>query len=223
MARGQRAVSDDLKEIRRAAILDAALRLFRRTSFEAITMAEVASECGIAKGTVYLYFATKEALFLALLTDQFADWFSALGAYLDAPADEVSASGHFVEWVVESLLQRPLFVRLIAVMHTVLEHNIELETALPFKRLLASGVVRSGTALARRFDWPDPETGMRLLVWLHAIVIGLQHMAAPAPIVLKAMRKDPALAMFDIDFATELRALLMQVLAGMNQTQGDKA
>jgi hypothetical protein len=64
---------------------------------------------------------------------------------------------------------------------------------------------------------------MRLLVWLHGIVIGLQHMAAPAPIVLKAMRKDPALAMFDIDFATELRALLMQVLAGMNQTQGDKA
>lgn len=223
MPRGRRAVSDDLKEIRRTAILDAALRLFRRMPFEAITMAEVAAEAGVAKGTVYLYFATKEALFLALLMVQFGDWFDALDAHLELPAAPAAAASAFTDWVVASLVARPLFVRLIAVMHSVLEHNIELETALPFKRMLALRVTQAGTALAARLGWSEPAAGMRVLLWLHGIVIGLQHMAAPAPVVRAAMRRDPALAIFDIDFATELRALLARVLAGMTATQGDTA
>ena len=38
--------------------------MFLQTNYEAVTIAAVAQESGLAKGTVYLYFKTKEELFL---------------------------------------------------------------------------------------------------------------------------------------------------------------
>lgn len=46
-----------------ARICDAALRRFLSEGFERTRMLDVASDAGVAKGTLYLYFPTKEALF----------------------------------------------------------------------------------------------------------------------------------------------------------------
>ncbi|OMF86752.1 TetR/AcrR family transcriptional regulator [Paenibacillus sp. FSL R7-0273] len=48
------------------AILDAAYELFGSGGFYETKMSEVAEKAGIAKGTVYLYFKSKEELFLAV-------------------------------------------------------------------------------------------------------------------------------------------------------------
>lgn len=53
-------------EAKREAILAAALTLFGRYGYRRTSMEEIAREAGIAKGTVYLYFPTKEILFRAL-------------------------------------------------------------------------------------------------------------------------------------------------------------
>lgn len=53
-------------EAKREAILAASITLFGRYGYRRTSMEEIAREAGIAKGTVYLYFATKEALFRAL-------------------------------------------------------------------------------------------------------------------------------------------------------------
>ena len=50
-----------------AAILDAARAVFSRDGYAASSVDEVAAEAGIAKGTVYLYFKSKEDLYLAAL------------------------------------------------------------------------------------------------------------------------------------------------------------
>jgi AcrR family transcriptional regulator len=50
---------------RREQILQAAVRLWTGHGFEATTLEAIAREAGIAKGTVYLYFATKEDLLAA--------------------------------------------------------------------------------------------------------------------------------------------------------------
>jgi AcrR family transcriptional regulator len=50
---------------RREQILEAAVRLWAGHGFEATTLEAIAREAGIAKGTVYLYFATKEDLVAA--------------------------------------------------------------------------------------------------------------------------------------------------------------
>lgn len=48
---------------RRAAIIDAAMTVFARDGFSAAKMDDVAMDAGVAKGTLYLYYASKEDLF----------------------------------------------------------------------------------------------------------------------------------------------------------------
>jgi AcrR family transcriptional regulator len=50
-----------------AAILDAARAVFSRDGYASSSVDDVAAEAGIAKGTVYLYFKSKEDLYLAAL------------------------------------------------------------------------------------------------------------------------------------------------------------
>lgn len=54
----------------RAAILDAALRLFSKQGYRGTSIREIAGEAGISTGNVYHHFADKEALFRTLL-DQY--------------------------------------------------------------------------------------------------------------------------------------------------------
>lgn len=54
-------------EERRAAILDAALEEFTARGFEGARLDDVAKRAGVAKGTIYLYFADKETLFQELV------------------------------------------------------------------------------------------------------------------------------------------------------------
>ena len=53
-------------EARRAAILDAALRVFGQYGFRRTSMDDIAREAGIGKGTIYLSFTSKDEVFQAL-------------------------------------------------------------------------------------------------------------------------------------------------------------
>lgn len=66
----RRAVSEEDKEARRAAIIAAAKTVFARDGFHDATIAAVAREAGIAYGSIYWYFDSKDALFRALMDDQ---------------------------------------------------------------------------------------------------------------------------------------------------------
>ena len=63
-----RARSDDAKQVRRQFILATAEQLLRHDGFDAFTMNKLSSAADLAKGTLYLYFATREELMLALYT-----------------------------------------------------------------------------------------------------------------------------------------------------------
>jgi AcrR family transcriptional regulator len=56
-------------EARRRAILDAALIVFAENGFAGTRMDDVAARAGVAKGTLYLYFEDKKALFQGLVHD----------------------------------------------------------------------------------------------------------------------------------------------------------
>lgn len=58
---------DQQFELRQQAILQAALELFRVKPWDRVTIAEVAVQAGIGKGTVYKHFPSKEALYAQLV------------------------------------------------------------------------------------------------------------------------------------------------------------
>jgi AcrR family transcriptional regulator len=65
-----RAVTDEAKERRREAILAAAKRVFAKKGYHATTIADVAKAARISYGSVYWYFDSKDALFLALMDSE---------------------------------------------------------------------------------------------------------------------------------------------------------
>ena len=62
-----RARSEEQRRAKLQAILDAALDVFAEKGFADARLDDVAARAGVAKGTIYLYFASKEALFEALI------------------------------------------------------------------------------------------------------------------------------------------------------------
>src|SRR5438128_2487578 len=62
-----RAPRTQAAEERRSAILAAALEEFTARGYEGARLDDVAKRAGIAKGTIYLYFADKETLFQELV------------------------------------------------------------------------------------------------------------------------------------------------------------
>jgi AcrR family transcriptional regulator len=56
-----------LSEWRHQEVLEAARRIFARLGYTATNVEDIAKEAGMAKGTVYLYFKSKEDVFVAVL------------------------------------------------------------------------------------------------------------------------------------------------------------
>jgi AcrR family transcriptional regulator len=77
-------------EIKRALILDTALRHFAERGYHGARVEDMASEMGIAKGSIFQHFKTKDGLFFAV----YKKALTALPRYLDAPAD-VKSRGFF--------------------------------------------------------------------------------------------------------------------------------
>jgi len=59
-------IAEAVRAARREQIIAAGLACFAGSGYHVTTMADVAAHAGVSKGTPYLYFDSKEALFLAL-------------------------------------------------------------------------------------------------------------------------------------------------------------
>ncbi len=90
---------------RRAAILRAALEEFSAHGFEAARLDDVARRAGIAKGTIYLYFRDKEALFQELVRSEMTPVVGTLErvAHVDAPIRTVAEQ--FIELFVREIVE----------------------------------------------------------------------------------------------------------------------
>ena len=72
------------KEARPGELLDAALDLFVEKGFAATRAEEVAARAGVSKGTLFLYFQSKEELFKAVISENISGRFTEWNAEFDA-------------------------------------------------------------------------------------------------------------------------------------------
>lgn len=88
------------KEARPAELLAAALDLFVEKGFAATRMDEIAARAGVSKGTVFLYFESKQALFRAVVENVLMPYITAG----EARVEEASGESH--EALLREVLQR---------------------------------------------------------------------------------------------------------------------
>ncbi len=202
------------KAERRADLLKAAAAVFDTVPYAKITMAEVAQRAGLSKGTVYLYFETKEELFLALLEDLLFAWYDALDRRLDAARGELSADEMLRIIAEVSLGQGPTMTRLIAIVSGVLEHNVSFEAAARYKRQLWTHMMRTGAKLEARWPHFRPGEGFVFLGHLALFIIGGRQLVDVAPVVVQVIDEFD-LKGFRFDFDSELYALIQNHLRGL--------
>jgi AcrR family transcriptional regulator len=220
MAIRQRAIQPVHKQERHQAILDAAERLLLRAPDRVPNVAEVADEAGLAKGTVYLYFASKEELLLALHERNLDGFFAALSRLLDrvpkVTLDDLLAV------TFEHIVRRPLLLPLAARCFALMAQSIPADVAVAYRERMAGRLEHAGARLERMFPGLDPGEGVAKLRHSFALTIGLWQMSAAsacAPamglVVARPGRSAPAVSgwSYPDELRRALRALWGSVTA----------
>jgi len=89
------------KEARPGELIQAALELFVDKGFSATRAEEVAARAGVSKGTLFLYFQTKEDLFREVIRTRLVDHFLAWGQEFEefqGPTEDMLRSGLLAWW-----------------------------------------------------------------------------------------------------------------------------
>lgn len=186
------------------------MALYQEQLIHEITISSIARRAALAKGTVYLYFRTKEEIFLALLLDELDAW----AELLELELPTLSGADAVARRLCEHFSSRAQLVRLMGLMHNVLEQNIEVEAALTFKSRLLELLV-SGGALIEDAVGLKPGQGASFMLRMHAVVVGLGQMCRPAAAVEEAMAQEPSLQVMLINFEHELYAMLRALLIAL--------
>lgn len=132
------------KEARPGELLDAALDLFVEKGFAATRAEEVAARAGVSKGTLFLYFQSKEELFKAVITENIAGRFTEWNAEFDA---FTGSSADMLRYAMNMWWERIGVTRASGITKLIISeaHNFPEVTA--FYR---SEVIQPGQALIRR-------------------------------------------------------------------------
>ncbi|WP_245454085.1 TetR/AcrR family transcriptional regulator [Aquabacter cavernae] len=93
---------------RRAQILAAALDAFAREGYGATRLEDVARAAGVAKGTLYLYFPHKQALFEAIVKERISPVLLDVGALLaQFPGDTRALCTLMAEMLISRIIEGP--------------------------------------------------------------------------------------------------------------------
>ena len=209
----QRARSAEDKDLRRAQLIAAATQLFADADFDAITIARVADAAGVAKGTAYIYFATKEALFLELVRAELLLWLDDLVLKLRRLrarnlSDAVPAA------MARSLVERPALCRLLILLHTVIEPKIDAASAVDFKYFLRDLLSRISAEIVNKLPAMQTEQAQTLVMQMHALVISVAQLSSPPPVIAQVIADNPELQFMQIDFESFLRSTLTTLVRG---------
>jgi len=152
-------------------ILEAADRHFRDVGFEGFSMAVLANMAGVAKGTLYLYFETREEVLLALYVELLRKWSDLFLSSLSAGIDDEEFAAVFFD----SVRSDPAFLTVLARLDSVIEHNVSLENLIVSKRALAAELRRIAGPVADCLGLPTAAV-TELLAALGAFLLGASQL-----------------------------------------------
>lgn len=205
-----RAVLPQDKSERRASILRAAVELLQHAPQGAFSVEELARRAGLAKGTVYLYFGTREEVLLAVHLQRQQLLFDALEKSLASARVDIRM---VTRTVTRFLRAHPEFLPLAANCRGMLETNISTEAALAFKQAIGARLVQIGGRLETLFPGLAKGQGAGLLMASYGMMIGLWQISDP-PACLASVMGRPDMRMFNVDLDKQLGAALVSLWEG---------
>ena len=214
-------LSPQEKEAKKQLIAAAASKLFQKNDFNKISMARIARESGVAKGTLFNYFKTKESIFMYLLLSGYQDYLKDVLLRFQA-AENITTWAAFSSFLLEQnhllISERPDLLRLNALRGPILETAADKEQTLLGRKKLYQVNHQLGQAIAKRINILDDKQASHLFIIQSAIISGLMNMMNldefhhdQLPVDFKG---------FQIDLEQEANQLMLFYLQGLAQKLG---
>lgn len=143
--------------------------LFEQQNYVMPSVNDIVGQAQLAKGTFYLYFETKEELFLEMLELGFRQWLQTLQEIVTA--DILTNPALLARAVVKPILSDHCFLHLASMTQSILEQNLRTERATSFKQRLGHNMETLANDLATRFGVPSGEM-IELMLDCYAAIIG---------------------------------------------------
>ncbi|WP_330329363.1 TetR/AcrR family transcriptional regulator [Streptomyces sp. NBC_00536] len=88
MNNSQQRGKTERSQVRRAELMATGRKLFADTSYDALSMDDIAKQAGVAKGLIYYYFTSKRGYYLAIVEDSVNELVARAGGDTDLPSAE---------------------------------------------------------------------------------------------------------------------------------------
>jgi AcrR family transcriptional regulator len=180
-----RAHTEADRQTRLGDLLHSCLRLFKKMDYNAINIQTICQDAGLAKGTFYLYFTTKEEAFLKLTEQLFLAWHGRCLERLSiipasAPVQEV------VSAYTQTLETEALLLELLSNLHSVTERNVSFDSIRAFKRLMVKIQMEHVAVMQRVFPEFSAAKANQLIQFVTVAMMGGWKVSNPPAIARKA-------------------------------------
>ena len=203
----RRARAPEDKSARRAVLVAAAETLLREDATASLAVEKIARHAKLAKGTVYLYFRTREEVLLAVHEKQTHELFDVVERALTSPRAD---GAKVVRQGLGYLRAHPEFFPLAGNCRGMLDTNVSADAAFAFKVGVAKRLVPLGERIEALYPALARGAGAALLVNCYALIIGLWQQADP-PAILRPLMHRPEMQMFRINFEKQLAGALLDL------------
>ena len=136
VAINQRARSGEQKALRRREVLEAAETYFLEVGYEAFSMSKLAKNIGLSKGTLYLYFQTREEIFLTLYDQSLIRWSQ---VFIDDLPKSMTTNA-YCQKLFSTASEDGTFLPLLIRLEHVIEHNVAIPRLINSKQVFITQV-----------------------------------------------------------------------------------
>jgi AcrR family transcriptional regulator len=198
------------REAKAAGIVRAARAVVGKRGYAGASVQEIADTAGVAKGTVFLYFSSKETLGLAVLRQVLSEWWEDVDSRLKQLERPGSPS------TVAAAVRRSLdggdeLFSWLGMLADVLEVNADPGTVIRFRQELLDGARRLGLQMEAVLPFLKRGEGLEVGLTLHAMMIGIHQITAGR---MSGAMPTPELAPFRVDAAGAVGRTLRIQLEG---------
>ena len=167
MSRG----SPQLTEARKEEIINACAKLYETRGFREITLKEIGAATTLTRTGIYLYFETKEEIFLALLAREYDAWVDQMQDIM--ARREAMSRGEAADVLARTLTDHPRLLRLLSMNLYEMEANSRPERLTAFKRSFGASLDTVDRVIQKYIPDMDEAARKRFLYAFFPFIYGI--------------------------------------------------
>jgi AcrR family transcriptional regulator len=194
----KRAISEKDKKKRKDKILKTAWNLFKKADGQLPTVSVIAQKSGLSKGAFYLYFKTKEEIFLQLYLLKLQEWHESVADQLGRYSGNISEV-EFSEIITDYVINNPLLLKMGSLVRGVFEENTDEKIIVETKMQIARLLERCGQVTCQNFSGVTLNQAIQIHMRIYALIFGLWQITSSPKHIRKILKKEQIHA-FEPDF-----------------------